>query len=140
MKKIDLIKVGLFPIAVSTFFYMISYFSQNKMLFSFMSIAFILIWSYIAYQIGKISNNIFRDIIFSNLIPIIFVIIQILVIIYSTVINNYFPALVSQLYFLPISKLITSLFSFNEEIIVISSFLLMLSVFSLGFFKGKLNA
>lgn len=139
MKRMDLIKIGLFPIAVSVFFYMVSYFTQNKILFTLMSIVFISLWSYIAYKIGENSNKIFKDIGFVHLIPTIFVLLQLLVIIYSKAINTYIPSLFSQLYFLPVSKLVTTLFSFNAEIIVIISFVLMLSVSSFGFLKGKIN-
>lgn len=118
---------------------MISYFTQSKILFTSLSAVFIIMWFYIAYQVGKGSDKLFKDIVFVHLVPIIFIGIQLIVIIYSKLIDTYIPALFSQLYFISVSNLITNLFSFNSETLVIISFLLMLSVFSLGALKGKLD-
>ena len=97
-----------------------------------MSIAFTLIWSYIGYKVGKVSDNSFKNIGFTHLIPIMFVIIQFLVSLYTTAINTYTFSLVSQFYLLPIANLIAGIFSFTSETIIVISFILMITVFSLG--------
>lgn len=139
MRKIDLIQLGLFPLGGSVLFYMISYFTQNKILFGLMSIAFMLMWSYTGYKIGKDSKEPFSDIVFAHLMPIVFILLQFGGILYSRVRGVYSPILFSQLYFLPIANLINSLFSFTTEIVVIVSFIVMIAVFSVGFFKGKVD-